>query len=277
DTWEWNGTDWTQLTPNNYPSKRNQHKMVYDSARQRIVLFAGATEAGTSNETWEYGDAPLTNYTPATTPGPIAWWKFDETSGTTAGDSSGNGNNGMVYGATWNSNTLSFDGINDCVKVTDSPVLKPSRITVEAWIKPKRISQTVLLEKVPSGVYPPQKGWQIFINTITEPKNTIVAWIGNGAEGKTGFLGETVIQAETWYHIAMTYDGASLNLYVNGILDGSKPHTAGIGDNSAASLAVGYSEYWNSNYFNGLIKDAKIYDYARSAAQIQADYDMTHH
>ncbi len=48
-------------------------------------------------------------------PGLVGWWRFDEGSGTIAGDSSGNGNNGTIYGATWVAGkygqALSFDGI----------------------------------------------------------------------------------------------------------------------------------------------------------------------
>jgi hypothetical protein len=48
--------------------------------------------------------------------GPLAWWKFDEGSGTTAGDSSGHGYDGTVVGATWTDEGLSFDGTNDYVE-----------------------------------------------------------------------------------------------------------------------------------------------------------------
>ena len=205
-------------------------------------------------------------------PSPVAWWKFDDIKGSTAVNSSDNNNHGKVSGATWSGNALSFDGVNDCVKVPDSPVLRPSRITVEAWFKAEMISQAVILEKVPSGVYPPQNGWQIFINTETWAKNNIIAWIGNGEKGKTAACGNTVIQADKWYHLVMTYDEATINLYINGVLDGSASHTAGIGDNSAASLTVGYSGYWNYNYFNGLMHDAKIYNYARRPVRLVIGY-----
>ena len=41
DTWEWNGTNWTQLTPSTSPTARNAHAMAYDAARQRVVLLGG--------------------------------------------------------------------------------------------------------------------------------------------------------------------------------------------------------------------------------------------
>ncbi len=56
ETWEWNGTSWTQcIVSGPFPSPRVQHAMVYDSRRGITVLFGGATGLATeSNETWEW-------------------------------------------------------------------------------------------------------------------------------------------------------------------------------------------------------------------------------
>jgi hypothetical protein len=64
---------------------------------------------------------------------------FDEGSGTVAGDSSGYGNNGTIYGATWVAGeygqALSFNGTNNYVEVPSSGILAPSSITIEFWVK----------------------------------------------------------------------------------------------------------------------------------------------
>ncbi len=54
DTWEWNGQTWTQLQIPGPPA-RSFVKMVYHSARRRVVLFGGYTSAGFANDTWEFG------------------------------------------------------------------------------------------------------------------------------------------------------------------------------------------------------------------------------
>jgi hypothetical protein len=55
ETWEWDGTNWTQRTPTNSPSSRYDHTMVYDSVRQVTVLFEGYIGTNIcSNETWEW-------------------------------------------------------------------------------------------------------------------------------------------------------------------------------------------------------------------------------
>jgi ligand-binding sensor domain-containing protein len=83
----------------------------------------------------------------AVDPNLVAWYKFDEGSGTTALDSA-NGHNGTVNGATWTAGkvggALSFDGVNDYVDVPDNPALRftqNSSFTLCAWVNPISPSQ----------------------------------------------------------------------------------------------------------------------------------------
>lgn len=70
DTWAWNGAagTWSQLSPPNSPSGRLNHNMVYDAARDRIVLFGGSTATGASSQTWLFNGTTWTQAFPATTP-----------------------------------------------------------------------------------------------------------------------------------------------------------------------------------------------------------------
>src|SRR3990167_8305115 len=76
------------------------------------------------------------------TTGLAGHWKFDETSGTSASDSSGNNNTGtLTNGPTWTAGkiggALSFDRVDDYVHIQQSNILKPlSAITFTTWIKP---------------------------------------------------------------------------------------------------------------------------------------------
>ena len=51
DTWEWDGTDWTQRPTASSPPARNGHVLAFDAARGRTVLFGSSSFA----DTWEYG------------------------------------------------------------------------------------------------------------------------------------------------------------------------------------------------------------------------------
>ena len=72
DTWDWNGTIWTQLFPLHVPTARYGHVMVWDSARNRIVMFGGRTGNAKSdlNDTWIYKDGDWTQLNPPTSPTP---------------------------------------------------------------------------------------------------------------------------------------------------------------------------------------------------------------
>jgi hypothetical protein len=54
DTWEWNGTTWTQSSPITRPAVRRHHALAYDSARRRVVLFGGFSTVQNYGDTWEF-------------------------------------------------------------------------------------------------------------------------------------------------------------------------------------------------------------------------------
>lgn len=71
DTWEWTGSRWVPVYPAHSPSARNTHAMVYDSARQRVVLFGGRVGTNTAlNDTWAFDGTDWTELHPAASPSP---------------------------------------------------------------------------------------------------------------------------------------------------------------------------------------------------------------
>jgi hypothetical protein len=88
DTWEWDGTSWQQHTPATSPPARNQAGMTYDPVRERVVLFGGYFNNGSTilnyNDTWEWDGTTWIQLTPSTTTpsvrrGPLLF--FDATRG----------------------------------------------------------------------------------------------------------------------------------------------------------------------------------------------------
>jgi len=71
DTWNWNGTTWTQQFPSSAPSARTNANMTYDAAVGAVVLFGGypGTDWGeTLNDTWTWNGTDWTETYPATVP-----------------------------------------------------------------------------------------------------------------------------------------------------------------------------------------------------------------
>src|SRR5204862_4864662 len=70
-------------------------------------------------------------------------------------------------------------------------------------------------------------------------------------------------------HLAITYDGGFVRLFVNGILTGSTSVSGNI-INSTAPLRIGGTSVWGE-YFQGLIDEVRVYKRALSQGEIQAD------
>ena len=103
-------------------------------------LEGDAIDMGVAGKDNLYGSGRL-NLVLTPTQDLVGYWKFDEGNGSVAGDSSGLGNDGTIYGASWvssspdGSTALSFDGIDDYVKVPDDFSLDlTGDMTIEAWV-----------------------------------------------------------------------------------------------------------------------------------------------
>ena len=90
-------------------------------------------------------------------------------------------------------------------------------------------------------------------------------------------LGTTVIQNNVWYHAAVTYDGTTLRLYLNGVQDASLVVGRPTRSDSIQHAAIGSaltSTGVAAGFFGGTIDEARIWNVARSAAQILAGKDV---
>ncbi|WP_288438470.1 endo-beta-N-acetylglucosaminidase H [uncultured Chryseobacterium sp.] len=79
----------------------------------------------------------------------------------------------------------------------------------------------------------------------------------------------TALNANTWYHVAATYDGSNMKIYINGILDATKAQTGSV--NSTGAFNVGYL-YNTSRNFNGKIDEVRVWK--RSLSQTEISQNM---
>jgi hypothetical protein len=146
-----------------------------------------------------------------------ASYSFDESSGSMLVDGSGHANTGRVHGANWTTEgrfggALEFDGVSHVVEIPHSPGLSLSdAMTLEAWIYPAA----------------PQRGLRAVLQKEFDAYFLFASGragvLRPGGGGTFGTSTETMaaparVPTNAWTHVALTYDGASSNLYLNGSL-----------------------------------------------------------
>ncbi len=73
----------------------------------------------------------------------------------------------------------------------------------------------------------------------------------------------------TWTHVAFTYDGATMRVFINGTQVASRAQTGTI-QSSSSPLWIGANQPYGE-FFNGLIDEARVYNRALTQAEIQSD------
>ena len=199
--------------------------------------------------------------------GQVAAYAFDEGSGTTIEDSSGNNNTGtLTNGPTWTTGkiggALSFDGVNDYVDLGNPLSLRPvNQITISAWINPTDVStsKTIVSKDITGAVD--------YFFRVQGPGG-----VRCNFEGLVLDLVGNYVLTNVWQHLACTYDGSIVSIYKDGILLGSSAASAVTYSDSGASINIGRRDEGGGGlYFPGLIDDLRIYNRALSQAEIQTD------
>jgi PKD repeat protein len=196
--------------------------------------------------------------------GLVAAYSFDEGTGSTIADSSANGNGGTLQGATWASTgrfgkALQFNG-ESTVTIGDSPSLDlTSAMTIEAWVNPTSINSD----------------FQSIVSKPTDANFTSISYVLHGASRPNGIpstaisgsannlFGSSQLPLNTWSHVAATYDGSSLRLFINGQQVASQPQS-GAATVSAEALRIGLG-------WIGSIDEVRLYNRALAASEIQSD------
>ncbi|MGA2506302.1 MAG: LamG domain-containing protein [Chitinispirillaceae bacterium] len=207
------------------------------------------------------------------TPGPVAYWSFNETSGTTLIDSSGNGNTAYINTATRvagvNGNALSFNGSNDYAYANNSASLNIiNQITIECWVNTRTLSghQTIF-------------------------RKTDAYGLGIGSGGNIGFfifdspgswhgswnLSSQALQTLQWYHIAGVWDGVTMKVYINGVQDPTTYAYNGPAASNTNAVYIGENSSGPQEFFNGSVDELKVYNIALSSDTILAHYNSVPH
>ena len=197
-----------------------------------------------------------------------AQWKFDESSGTSAADATGNQNTGTLFGnpafATdtpdGSSHSLSLNGTSQFVRVNDSPYVEPtSAITLAAWVKSNDWSLTrgIISKGAREGSYYLIANNGLLTFNLSNQGTIVAPLPGTGV----------------WHHVVGSYDGSTMKLYVDGRLVASHAATGLLAVSNDPLFIGGTADSLTTGLtFNGLIDDARVYNFALLPQQISAIY-----
>jgi len=243
-----------------------------------VVLVLGAVRAGLADD-------------PAD-PNLIGWWKLDEGLGTTAADSSGKGHDGRFVGEPlwtdgFSGSALEFDGVDDYVLCAERSGTRPGvypkelmpsgGFTVACWVKLHKFAY--FSSFVGNGLDTGDDECGFFLYNF--------GWSGeNGRDFGLAIRTETgmqyvetpnIYEAGTWYHLAATYDGQSVTIYVNGSVSVGPQAVGGpirwvsqASGNYPERFAIGvWLDPGYDLWVDGAIDDVRYYNRALADTQVK--------
>src|SRR5207244_2899749 len=210
---------------------------------------------------------PTVDRAAAAATGLVAAYGFNEGTGTSTADASGNLNTGSVNGASWTSTAkfgkaLTFSGTSNVSLASATSLDLGGAMTLEAWVRPTNLSgwRPVVVRELTGAL-----AYALYANdNVSRPSG----WLRTSGVSQSA-VGSASLAMNTWSHLATTYDGSVLRLYVNGVQTGSRAVTGTIAT-STQPLRLG-ANVVSSQYFRGQIDEVRIYNRALTAFEIQTD------
>lgn len=248
-----------------------------------LVLTISATAAGyfgsralNTNE-FEMADSrtpPNLNLSPppgcvTAPPGMVSWWPGENSGNDIKGANNGTLQSGATFAAGEVGQAFNFSGDGDFVQVA-SPAGLPlgnSARTMMMWFKTPNSWGDTYQVLIQYGGNTPGSKFGIY---IPDYWNRSLSFWGENSD----FAGSTPLQLNTWYHGAVTYDGSTARLYLNGQPETSQAKSLNTALNSGGFTIGRTSNVDNiTSQWNGLVDEAMIFDRALSPTEIQSIYN----
>lgn len=214
--------------------------------------------------------------------GLVGYWKFDEGTGTQAGDFSGFRNHGtLTNGPTWTTGklgqALTFDGTNDYVLIPHNAAQNSASgdLTISLWMKPSvdfdTASSIWTLIRKQNGAG--TQGWDWVINDAGVDGQTGI-FICNGSGCDPLPSGDLVWNANQWYHFVVVFDAVNLDAryYRDGVLIATVTSGPSGYVQSTGSIRIGDSQF--SSDFPGVMDEVRLYNRQLSAAEVKQLYKL---
>ena len=215
-----------------------------------------------AGEVWSFRTIPAI---PIGEPNLVGWWKMNEGPGSNAVDWSGYENHGTLAGDPqwtegYHGGALDFDGANDYVTADNNSIpTGAASFTIAAWIFPRAHQDDIITWWGRSGTAHNANGFRL----MADGQIRHYFW-GNDYDIVTGDL------TGQWNHLALVHDGTgNRKFYLNGNeIPGTYTGTLQAPDVQQTQVYIGARAPDNTEYFDGLIDDVRLYDRALEASEI---------
>ena len=283
----WRGTysNWYPGEPNNWENSEH-YAWIWNPGSGAGGTWADAGAGLLEAAVVEIGiDPPLCTAPPS---GLIGLWRSEGN----ANDSFALNNGFVVNGTSFTTGMVgqafSFDGVNDSVTIPQTPQLNPgNQVTIEFWMKADPtnamnsyqglVTSDFFGIEIANGFALGPVGVSFFISTDSGASVSPASYPDTATDNGGG----AIVSAGVWHHVAGTYDGTKLQLYIDGQPWGVPAYASGLISpmlpNSFVSIGgedgrTICPDCIGSRYFNGLIDDVAIYRRVLSAAEIHDIY-----
>ncbi len=210
--------------------------------------------------------------------GLVGEWLFDSNAVTTTYDTSGSGNDGVLNtnagplpfpalttghdGAA--QSAYSFASVNDSIMVHNTSSLNASSFTVSFFINTEVEGKIIMKDEEGGGA----GGGAYQVEVGNDHKLYFDCF--NGTVTTNPLFSDSIISFNQWHHVACTFDGSMMRIYIDGMLNGEKPFSGTL----FSSLKKTYIGRWvntigiSSNSFQGTIDNVRIYNRALNYAEV---------
>ncbi|MDO8620440.1 MAG: LamG-like jellyroll fold domain-containing protein, partial [bacterium] len=198
--------------------------------------------------------------------GLLSHYKFDEGSGTTAGDSAGSFAGTLMNGPTWTtgkvgSGAIQFDGADDYIAFSNLKL--SNQFTFSFWARTEGVAVSS-----PFSVMAGQ--WGTYISDCSQNASFLSVTTMVGGQENVG--GSACARTGAWTHYAGTYNGSVARLYVNGAETGALNKTGTVNSNF---LSFSIGRFSGGGYhFSGAVDDVRLYNRALFASEVTELYNL---
>lgn len=269
-------TAYGSISPLNV-SQATTHQVVLNSLTPSTLYHYRVISSDANGNQAVSGDNLFTTAAPpVATNGLLGHWAFDEGSGTTTADSTGNNSpgtlaNGPLWGTGLMGQALTFDGKNDYVNTNaDDSLDVTGSLTLSAWVFRSNSAKThAIVSKYQTNSSAPFH-LELLASGLVR------------ATHRSGTLGQsisstTAVTNNVWTHVVFVRDNSTgkLTFYFNGVQDfaGWKSYNTTRVAASTVSVKIGSHAGATNNFFAGTIDDVRIYDKALTEAEVQSLYN----